>query len=149
MNEGRIVFAEFCDDIRLEVGNKYSLMGCYTGELIMQPIPSLLPKLCAAITAVTPIEKPFQSLIFRAFLNDDLIVETEIQLENLQKNHELLTKDPKDFTKLLVRVQMAFVPLVVQQESVLRIEAETEEGIIKGSKLLIRGLIDTDQQVTQ
>jgi len=35
-----------CEDIRQEVGNKRSLMGIYPGDVILTPIPSVIPKLC-------------------------------------------------------------------------------------------------------
>ncbi|MGH6824092.1 hypothetical protein [Methyloceanibacter sp.] len=41
----------FCDDIRAELGGKFSFMGCYTGNLIVHDkLPLMLPKLGIAIT---------------------------------------------------------------------------------------------------
>jgi len=35
-----------CDDIRREIGNKSSLIGIHPGNVILIPIPSVIPKLC-------------------------------------------------------------------------------------------------------
>ena len=44
----------FCDDIRPEIGNKFSFMGVYDTDLnVSSSDPQVtLPKLCAAITLV-------------------------------------------------------------------------------------------------
>jgi hypothetical protein len=139
MNEGRVVVAEFCDDIRQEVGHKFSLMGCYAGnELIADEIPIALPKLFASVTAISPLEKPFSSLVFRAFLNDELIAENEIPATNLADGYKSVMAKSNGYTRFSIRIQMGFVPLVIQEESILKIEAESEEGVINGAKLIIR-----------
>ena len=33
MTQHRTVIAQFCDDVRQEIGNKFSLMGCYGTDL--------------------------------------------------------------------------------------------------------------------
>ena len=38
-----------CDDVRSEVGNKFSLMGVYQRNIIFKKLPSILPKLCLCI----------------------------------------------------------------------------------------------------
>jgi hypothetical protein len=37
-----------CDDIRQEVGNESSLMGCYGVSMVLTDFPVVLPKLCAS-----------------------------------------------------------------------------------------------------
>ena len=46
MTENRTVIAQFCDDFRQEIGNKFSLMGCYGTDLYVPQFPITLPKLC-------------------------------------------------------------------------------------------------------
>lgn len=138
MSEDRLILVDYCDDIRHEVGFKYSLMGCYASELIVDDIPAILPKLCASITAITPLDKPFKNIVFRAYLNDDLLTESSVPPENLSKSFDEIRNDGMDYTKMVLKVQMAFVPLIIQNESILRVEAETEDGIIKGSRLKLR-----------
>ncbi len=138
MSEGRIFVAQFCDDARQEIGNKLSLMGCYTGEMILQKIPAALPKLCAYVTAITPKEKPFQMLTFRATLNGDLLGEMAIPPEQLLIDAHTPSSNP-EANRLMANVVMAFTPLVVTKACTLKIEAETEEGTVHVGSLFIRG----------
>ena len=59
-NVDRFVHTIFCDDLRQEVGNKVSFMGCYQGELFVPFVPLLLPKLCVYVTVSTPVERPLR-----------------------------------------------------------------------------------------
>jgi hypothetical protein len=133
MNEGRIVIAQFCDDIRYEVGNKYSLIGCYSDELIVDKLPALLPKLCVQVRAFTPIDKVFSKLALRAFLGDDVIAEAHIELGKVSPDDA-----PADATRMSIMTFLLFSPLGITEPSMLRIEAETEDGVLTGGKLRIR-----------
>ncbi len=64
-NADRFVHAIFCDDIRQELGNKVSFMGCYQSELFVPFAPLALPKLCVYVTISTPAERPFKALSIR------------------------------------------------------------------------------------
>lgn len=133
MNAGRIVITQFCDDVRYEVGNKYSLIGCYSDELIVDKLPALLPKLGVQIRAFTPIDKVFSQLALRAFLGDDMIAEANIEFDKASPNDA-----PADATRMGIMTFMFFSPLGITEPCTLRIEAETEEGTLIGGKLRIR-----------
>lgn len=137
MSEERVFVAQFCDDVRQEIGNKLSLMGCYTGEMILQKLPAALPKLCAYVTAITPKEKPFEMLTFRATLNGDLLGEMAIPPEQLLIDAHTPSSTP-EARRLMANVVMAFAPLVVTKTCTLKIEAETEEGTVHVGSLFIR-----------
>ncbi len=133
MNEGRIVVTQFCDDVRYEVGNKYSLIGCYSDELIVDKLPALLPKLCVQIRAFTPIDKAFSRLALRAFLGEEMIAEANIEFGKISTDDA-----PADATRMGIMTFMFFSPLGITEPSLLRIEAETEDGVLSGGKLRIR-----------
>ena len=43
-------YVTFCDDIREEVGNKATLVGCYTGEMVIAgDLPTTITQICAQI----------------------------------------------------------------------------------------------------
>ncbi len=42
----KLVYHFICDDIRQELGDKVSLIGIYPGNVMLMPIPSVIPKLC-------------------------------------------------------------------------------------------------------
>lgn len=42
-------FTLLCDDVRKEVGNKYSFMGVYGKKIIVSRIPAVLSKICLVV----------------------------------------------------------------------------------------------------
>lgn len=150
MNEDRILLATFCDDIRQEVGYKLSLMGCYVGgELIVDTIPTVLPKLYASIMALSPIAKPFKQLTIRALLNDIVLAENEYPADLLPIATDIIKRKALEDSKYIIHLQIAFIPLIIEKDSILRIEADTEEGVLKGSRLIIRLRQEQDAPITQ
>ena len=133
MSQSRIVVTQFCDDVRYEVGNKYSLIGCYGDEMIVDKLPALLPKLCVQIRAFTTTDKVFTKLVLRAFLGEELIAEANIEFGKISADDA-----PADATRMGIMTFMFFSPLGITEPSLLRIEAETEDGILSGGKLRIR-----------
>lgn len=61
---GKIAKDEFvvlCDDIREETGNKRSLMGVYSDNLILKNVPATLPKICLYIM-LGGIKRQFENI---------------------------------------------------------------------------------------
>lgn len=138
-SHGRIVLATFCDDIRYEHGNKHSLIGCYKQDLVTSQLPVALPKLCAAVLVLTPIERPLEKLTICARFGDETLGELEVREDQLQAaKSEILTQAGAGMRKMEIHCHMTFSPFVITQADMLRIEAVTEDGIIKGSALQIR-----------
>lgn len=137
MTETRNLVALFCDDIRQEVGNKYSLMGCYGDELIVEKMPAILSKLCVQLRVQTPLDRPFKQLVFRAYLNDDSLAEIEVPQDQIEKASETI-RSREDARRITFMVIMGLAPLAVSEASRLRVEVETEEGILHGGYLSLR-----------
>lgn len=135
-NANRYLTVTFCDDIRHEVGNKMSLIGCYQGELIVQSAPTALPKLCALITATAPKGKPFKSLTIRVVKDDAELARLEIPETGLsevaQNNVDAAA------TRKSISTAMMFAPFVIEKPTVLQVLATTEEGEMIGPRLLIK-----------
>ncbi|HOQ43538.1 MAG TPA: hypothetical protein PK178_15360 [Smithellaceae bacterium] len=51
MKFAKETFTILCDDIRQEIGNKISLMGIYSKEIVVPSIPFVFPRLCLWLTA--------------------------------------------------------------------------------------------------
>jgi hypothetical protein len=64
----------WCDDIRMEVGNKPSFMGVFTGDLLVPAIPTVLPRLGAYTWVVWPNDEPLQSLRLQVIRDDGLVL---------------------------------------------------------------------------
>lgn len=132
MNTQPVLTVQFCDDIRQEVGNKFSLMGCYGGELLVEALPAILPKLCAQVKLITLKEQPIERCVLRALLNGEQIGELELPV--VQLNAAIRLGDA-DSTRIAYAAIMSFAPFVFEKEGVFQLEAETDSGLIKGGRL--------------
>lgn len=121
----------YCDDIRQEIGQKHSYMGVYSGDMVIPNFPAVLPKLCIAVTVVTPIDDPIETLQINIF--QDGIDEPIISTEKITAPPPSLEKD--DSTLLMAHFMFALSPFQIEKESKLRVVAETECGAIKGRGL--------------
>lgn len=136
-NADRYVTVIFCDDIRQEVGNKLSFIGCYQGgELHVQAAPSALPKLCAFVSVVTPKERPFKSLSIK-------VLQDVVELGRLEiPDGELMSIVPRNIddaaTRLSASTAMMFAPFMIEKPTSLRIMVTTEEGEMTGPRLAIK-----------
>ena len=128
MSGDRFVSTQFCDDIRQEAGNKFSLIGCYGPAIHVQPVPSVLPKLCAMVKVYTPLHRPFQRLVVRLLRDDTPIAELAFPTEGLA---------PAPTIRAGVRWQLFVAvllmsPFPVETACALRVEVETGEEVLSG-----------------
>lgn len=145
MADERALVAIFCDDIRQEVGNKLSFMGCYADDLVLENLPATLPKLCVYVTAHTPFDDPFELFVVRATLNGEVLAAAEFPTDELRKGLEELRRSQPVFSAVTderqyirIATAFAFQPLVITTLGRIRIQAETERGALKASSLEIR-----------
>jgi hypothetical protein len=124
----RFISTQFCDDIRQEVGNKLSFMGCYNGLIQLQRVPATLPKLCALVKVYTPLERPFTQLTVRVSRGEEVLAELKFAPENLTAE----TQPPAGSQWQMVIGGLVMAPFHVEASCTLRVEAETEEGILHG-----------------
>lgn len=135
-NEDRFVTAIFCDDIRQEIGNKLSYMGCYQGELFVPMAPIALPKLCVFASVWTSKEKPFKSLTIRVVQDDKTeLARIEIPEEGIKEASQITDKTS---TQKAFSTAIVFAPFAIEKPTMLRLMATTEEGEIAGPRLLIK-----------
>lgn len=135
-NADRFLTATFCDDIRQEMGNKLSLMGCYQGELIVLAAPVVLPKLCVYASAWTPKENPFKLLTLRVVQDDEIeLARLDIPTQPLDEGARI---QDATATRKTVSTAIAFSPFFIEKPMSLRLMAITEEGEIVGPRLLIK-----------
>ena len=132
MNE-RYVHAIWCDDIRQEVGNKPSFMGVYTGGILVQTLPIVLPRLAVYIWANTPIERPFQKIRIRIERNDGFVLMNQPEFQDVTLPH-----GSDDLTRQVamaaVLLSGAEVPTGCRYFSIF---VETESETLEGPKLRI------------
>ncbi|MCL5802067.1 MAG: hypothetical protein M1283_06065 [Gammaproteobacteria bacterium] len=126
----------YCDDIREEVNHKFSYIGVYSGELIVQTAPVLLPKLCIGVKVVTDMDDPFETLEVRV-----VKVKGEDETELLSTGTTSPpTELPRPDGSALIVAQMHFtlIPFHIDEETSLRVKAITEREELRGIGLRIR-----------
>jgi hypothetical protein len=145
-NNDRFLTAIFCDDIRQEMGNKLSFMGCYQGELIVPMAPVALSKLCVFASILTPKEKPIKSLTLRIVQDDDIeLARIDVTGEGLSQASQVLDETA---TRKIISTAIVFSPFAIEKNTTLRLKATTEEGEIVGPRLLIK-VVATPESAAQ
>jgi hypothetical protein len=140
-NADRFVHAIFCDDMRQEMGNKVSLMGCYQGELFVPFAPVALPKLCVFVTVSTPIERPLKALTIRVDQGGTTILNIETPNSDWAQSAPPANEDT---TRLLANVGVMLSPLAIAEPGDIRVVVTTEEGEMLGPRLRIKVMPPTD-----
>lgn len=132
----------YCDDIRHEINDKISYIGVYQSDLYTKKFPVILPKLCVAVTIVSPCEKPVQSIVLRILKDEKILQKITLSEEQLKevmpptdvkKNNEPL----KDSAQTL-RLVMVYSPMSLEDACVLRIRVQTEDEELRGLGLRIQ-----------
>lgn len=133
MAEERFISFQFCDDVRQEVGNKYSLIGCYGPSMLINTFPATLPKLCAQVKVHASIDAPLQELSIRILCNDQTTAEVVVPRESLVCATEL----PSWFRYQMFTALLVMTPFQVEAPCLLRVEADTERGVLNGGTFQI------------
>jgi hypothetical protein len=132
----RSLEAIFCDDVRLEAGNKLSLMGCYSGMMIVPHVPIVLPKLCVFMRAVSPHDQPFKMLRFRLVRDETVISEIEVPEADLKPPPKMPHSEGEEHNLFLQQVFQVY-PLEIKETCKFRARAITENGEMKGGTLVV------------
>lgn len=113
-----------------------SLMGIYTGDLLVPQQPAVLPRLCVIATAVTTSDNPFKTLVIRIATTDTVLLEQELPSEAVEQIQSNLKKnaDPADpYSRLAIVVNLAIVPLVIDSGFTIKVTAIADgEELIAG-----------------
>lgn len=131
----------FCDDIRQEVGGKYSYIGVYGSRLLISTLPATLPKLCLALKVVTPVIQPFRKLSLEVLRDDEVIAQWPLDEAPLAEASEAVVKtlvdDVPQEQAQIVNAIFVFSPFHIEGPCVLRVRAETESEKLRGLVLRI------------
>jgi len=138
----------FCDDIRHELGGKLSYIGVYSGHLFVPAFPVTLPKLCLALSVITPASQPFRKLELRIFKDDELLAEGVLDEAKLSEIIEA-TEEENGNSATESRIQalnslFVFSPFQIDGPCRLRVRAVTESEELKGLALSVAQAINPD-----
>jgi Family of unknown function (DUF6941) len=141
----------FCDDIRHEIGGKFSYIGVYSTKLFIPSFPVAIPKLCIAMNAVTSIDHPFKQFSIRVLKEKDTLIEQKFTDEQLMQSLDTVSgaQKPKvgDLIQVL-RISFIFSPFIIQSPCTLRVRAQTDSGELRGMGLAIEQTPIKDRQST-
>jgi len=130
--------AIYCDDIRLELGSKQSLMGVYTGELLVPRFPATMAKLCAIIEMHLPSETTVESFKIECYLEDKVLARTEMDVADLHAMQNDPVNLPKKKEWMMMAVSFIFSPLIVEGNTKIRASAFVNGEEYKAASLMIR-----------
>jgi hypothetical protein len=132
MTPNRTVIAQFCDDVRQEIGNKFSLMGCYGSDLFVPAFPITLPKLCVFVHVRTPREHPFERLTLRLLRGREILSELVANPDKLNAG-----ETPGWARWLSVTGILAVAPFHAAGPCRLQVLAETEAETLESGQFLV------------
>lgn len=136
----RHVLTIFCDDIRHEVGGKFSYIGVYSGQMFVPSFPITLPKLCLAMSVITSTDMPFRKLAMRILKDDAPLAEAALDDTQLANVVEAFADVPEDERKervQLLQSMFVFSPFQLEGPCTLKVRIETESGELRGVGLRI------------
>lgn len=132
MTDDRSLAITFCDDVRQELGNKFSLMGVYSMSLNVSSFPATLPKLCVNAVVSTPRKRPLSKAVLRVFRDDTMLVELAAPDEALKQARNAAGGTSVRYTLTGV---IALVPLQLDGPCQLHVQVETDDETLIGDSL--------------
>jgi hypothetical protein len=135
----------FCDDIRPEMGGKYSLMGVYQGVMYIHgQFPFTLPKFGLMVKYIERAGESSHPLTIKVFLpgdSDDVpSIAGEISIDELRKIRaaSVQASNESDGVKYSsLTTYLFFAPLVLNREGLIRVRAFCGDDVIKMGALKI------------
>lgn len=136
----RYLHCLFCDDVRQEIGNKFSFMGVYQNMMYVPNMPIEFQKLCVVFSASTMVDDPFQSVTFIAKKNDDIIAEAAYSSDALSRFLEVSNNNEQSVNGKSVMTAQAVMILPnirIDEPCIIRVRAQTEREELKAPGLII------------
>ena len=130
MTESPYGIVTYCDDIRMELGGKLTLVGCYTGEMTVYGVtPLALPTFCAFVNFRVPIETDFNKIEIK-LLHDvggasKLLAAADFQSPSAEMEVETLEKKVGQHVSINFPIKLS--PLLIDGEGFVRCRAYIDE----------------------
>ena len=145
MNEIKLAppwgYSVFCDDIRKEADNKYSLMGIYSGQIYLPEFPALLSKFCVAVTYFEEFNKAPEDLCLRLYVPGDLpdVPSFFIPLPPMPKLAMPAEERTPEEVFSTVTMSLPFSQFEIRQEGEIRVRMKRGDQEVRLGTLQIRG----------
>ena len=136
----------FCDDIRNEIGNKLTFVGCYFGDmLITSDFPAVIPRFCLAVDYSQQRGKIIMPIKFVVFLPGDPEDKPSIEFGTPQEVNEAVLAQAEartvalggspDFATFAAQVGLGNLP--IPEPGVMKVRAIRGEQLIRLGSLRI------------
>jgi hypothetical protein len=136
--------AVFADDIREEVGNKRSIMGIYSGEMLIEASgPFHLPKLSIWISYSEPATEPAENITLRVihWADDQTEDQAKTLFEAVIAREEQIANAPtpiKEGALRTIEMVQAFVPFSVSNSGYLAVRIARLDETYRAGAMHIR-----------
>ncbi len=143
----RFLTSTMCDDVRLEAGNKLSIMGSYVGGAIVVPqFPFTVAKLCfLSDLIILPPDSGPRGIKFRVYRDEELINENLMQPE-----FDVSKVEDRDQKRMFIRSIFAVFPLTLHGPGRFKVRAlcdDMEEEIKGGAWEIVQGVTAVAQGI--
>lgn len=129
--------AFFCEDIRLELGDKFSYMGILGPEMVVAaPQKVLLPKLCVAVHFNIPSEIETAELVIRVFRQEGENEEMLVQMGGPYERNENMPIGGDVLAEAVVHIIIS--PFPVENDCRVKVRAYLNDEEYKIGTLPIR-----------
>jgi hypothetical protein len=139
--------ALFCDDIREEKGEKFSLMGVYSQALLVPSnFPTVIPKLCVFVDYAAKLSEDLPEPVvakIRFVGQERSLFETILPIVEQIRETPKVNPVGHEITYLAYRFNVIFSPLTVLAPSTLEVVFPYRGEIIEAGSLEIRSGIST------
>jgi hypothetical protein len=127
----------FCEDIRLEIGNKYSLMGVFAADLAFPLAPPLtLPKFGVVVWLLFDVGDAPKQITIRILIPPN---KTELVKMVSQGDFELQFPFPPDeLSRGVLRFMLPVMNLTLTEEGFIEVMVETERETFRAGRLYVR-----------
>ena len=130
MTEAPYGIVTYCDDIRMEVGGKLTLVGCYTGEMtVFGVVPLALPTFCAFVNFRVPIETDFDRIDVKLLhdVGEVSRVLASADFKNPKVENELEGVNKKFGQHVSINLPIKLSPFLIEGEGFVRCRAYIDE----------------------
>jgi hypothetical protein len=130
--------ATFCDDIRMEVGNKLTFVGCYSGFMFLNSeFPATIPRFCVAVQYSQARGKVILPIKFVIFLPGDLDDKPSLEFGGEIDENEMAKREANtvslgaspDF--VTVTAQIGISNLVLREPGLMRVRAVRGDEFVR------------------
>jgi hypothetical protein len=140
MTEPRVAHCIFCDDIRYEMGNKMSLMGMYSGDILLpSPPPAILPKLAFAVWVISDIDDPPAHIAISVLMPD------KTEIFKMESDAPSL-RYPEGARKANLQFIFGLSPVPLSQDGYIEVYADTGREKLRAGRLMVKFPQVTDSE---